>query len=139
MVYICLSMHAKYGLANKPHLSELSYFLQNFLFCRKDYDCQNKNFPSKNDDEIHCFLGRLQFTKHLPRKNKQRSFAGLTGNILVGEWQITLLVYFRHVMECSCKSTLKICQLEFYLISFTNSKLFLPFTVERKVFDCSKH
>ena len=64
---------------------------------------------------------------------------GLTGNILVGEWQIALLVHFRRVMECSCKSTLKICQLEFYLISFTNSKLFLPFTVERKVFDCSKH
>ena len=61
---------------------------------------------------------------------------GLTGNILVGEWQIALLVYFRRVMECSCKSTLKICRLEFCLISFTNSKLFLPFTFERKVFDC---
>ena len=61
------------------------------------------------------------------------------GDILVGEWQIALLVHFRRVMECSCKSTLKICRLEFYLTSFTNSKLFLPFTVERKVFDCSKH
>ena len=62
-------------------------------------------------------------------------FTGLTGNILVGEWQIALLVHFRRVMECSCKSTLKICRLQFYLISFTNSKLFLPFTVERKVFE----
>ena len=65
--------------------------------------------------------------------------SGLTGNILVGEWQIALLVHFRRVMECSCKSALKICRLEFYLASFTSAKLFPSFTVERKVFDCSKH
>ena len=57
---------------------------------------------------------------------------GLTRNISVGEWQIALLVHFRRVMECSCKSTLKICRLEFYLISFTNAKSF-------QVFDCSKN
>ena len=60
---------------------------------------------------------------------------GLTGNILVGERQIALLVHFRRVMECSCKSALKICQLEFYLTSFTSAKLFPSFTVERKVFE----
>ena len=58
--------------------------------------------------------------------NEKNMSPGLTGNILIGEWQITLLVHFRRVMECSCKSTLKICRLEFYLTSFTNSKLFLP-------------
>ena len=67
------------------------------------------------------------------------NFAGLTGNISVGEWQIALLVHFRRAMECSCKSALKICQLEIYLTSFTNAKLFPSFTGERKVFDCSKH
>ena len=40
---------------------------------------------------------------------KQHCTAGLTGNILVGEWQIALLVHFRRVMECSYKSALKIC------------------------------
>ena len=72
----------------------------------------------------------------LPNTVAQAYYSGLTGNILIGEWQIALLVHFRRVMECSCKSTLKICRLEFYLTSFTNSKLFLPSTVERKVFDC---
>ena len=85
------------------------------------------------------FNKKRQIDCNMVTKILESGIPGLTGNILVGEWQITLLVHIKHVMECSCKSTLKICQLDFYLTNFTSAKSFPSFTVERKMFDCSKH
>ena len=85
-----------------------------------------------------CAKKLLLISEHLSGSlsstNLNKVSSGLTGNISVGGWQIALLFHFRRAKECSCKSTLKICQLEFYLTSFTNAKLFPSFTVERKVF-----
>ena len=107
------------------------------------FNCVYNRFMQIIDSSVRLvlciLLDMLKYVSEFTWLNQSLHITGLTGNILVGEWQIALLVHFRRVMECCCKSTLKICQLEFYLTSFTNAKFFPSFTGERKVFDYSKY